>query len=118
MYYKVNAYQTEEFGKSEYLCDLIVYKKRFTIYELLTNEPVSIKKSVSTLGVPKIDGKLLSELASYGKSVFILKNDINEYNIATEDDVKEYIDESEENLYTKFIEYKKRIDKEREKYQK
>ena len=117
MYYKVNAYQTEELGKTERLCDIIVYKKKFKVYELLTNEPVSLRKGNTIFGNKKVDGMILKELANYKKSIFILKEDINDYNAATEEDVKDYVDESDKNLYVKYIEQKKQIDEENKKYQ-
>ena len=117
MYYKVDAYQSEELGQSNWLCEIIVYKKRFVVYELLTNEPVSIRKGNTILGNKKTDGKMLTELANYKKSIFINSYDINKKNIATKEDIEEYIDESENNPYIEFIEMKKIRDEENRKYQ-
>lgn len=117
MYYKVTAFQTKELGKSERLCDIIVYKKKFNVYELLTNEEVSTKKGNTIFGNKKVDGKLLKELSNYKKSVYILKEDLGEYHIATEADIKDYVDESDKNLYVKFVEQKRQIDEEKKKYQ-
>ena len=116
MYYKVNAYQTEKLGKSERICDIIVYKNRFKVYELLTDREVSVKKGNTIFGNKKIDGKLLKELSNYKKSIYVLGEDINQYNIATEQDIKDYVDKSDKNLYVKFVDKKNQIDEENKKY--